>query len=139
MVKAVATSSGRIPLDVETASVSDFSNGDTVAEMQKTRSNIMSGQAARDEFVTRLKGTLTPISPPNLAPCGEDNEADKTDLDCAKGDTIVEKQRKRSIIMSGQAARDDYVARLKGILAPISPPNLAPCAEESEEDKGKTD
>ncbi|PFX32604.1 transient receptor potential cation channel subfamily V member 3-like [Stylophora pistillata] len=139
VVKAVATSSGRIPLDVETASVSDFPNGDTVAEKQKKRSNIMSGQAARDEFLTRLKETLTPISPPNLAPCGEDNEADKTDLDCANGDTIVEKQRKRSIIMSGQAARDDYVARLKGILAPISPPNLAPCAGESEENKGKTD
>lgn len=141
VVKAVATSSGKSTLDVETASVSDFSNGDTVAEKQKKRSNIMSGQAARDEYVTRLKGTLTPISPPNLAPRGEDSEADKTDLDRANGDTIAEKQRKRSINMSGQAARNEYVARLKGILAPISPPNLAPCAEESEEDKasGKTD
>lgn len=101
----------------------------------------MSGQAARDEYVARLKEPLAPIPSPDLAPPTEDGEANKTDSESATGNAMAEKQRKRSINMSGQAARDEYVARLRGILAPISPSNLPPCEEKSEADKAldKTD
>ena len=119
----------------------ESANGNAIAEKQKNKSVIMSGQAARDEYVARLKEPLAPIPSPDLAPPTEDSEANKTDSESATGNAMAEKQRKRSINMSGQAARDEYVARLRGILAPISPPNLPPCEEKSEADKAldKTD
>lgn len=55
-----------------------------------------------------------------------------SDLDSTDGDNTLEKKRRRTIVISGQEARDEYIARLKGMLAPIS-------TGEDETDKDKTD
>ena len=58
-------------------------------------------------------------------------EEKASDLESIEGDSTVNRQRKRTIDMSGQKAREEYIARLKE--------NLTKATEEDDTDKDKVD